>query len=444
MLRSLLSDDSRSASGQPLNFRGVGLGTPRRLGIAGSVIVGVILSGCSSVPDAVNPVAWYKGTVKFFAGEDTPEATAAKPGTPAADRGQPPPGTDRPFPNLSTVPDRPRTTATNDRQQVVEGLVADRDAARYSSEVIRRQSEVVNPLPPPGSALAARSAGPQSAAVPAASPPPSAVAAVAPAAVPAPVPPVAALAPPPTPEPSSPPPLPAASARPLGSPATTVQAPAPLPPPRSPAAAQDRLPTSVEETFRARIAQQQQLPAEAARNSLDAAGGYVPVAAMGFETVEVSSAGVRTGIGSPGFPAVTASLSPPSGLAASPVSLDLPGGSESKVATIVFSDGSSRLGSADTQILRAVSAIYRERGGRVVVVGHASSRTRSTDSARHRQINQQMSAARANAVANALVSLGVPRNVISVVAKADANPMYYEVMPSGEAGNRRAEIYIDS
>jgi flagellar motor protein MotB len=26
---------------------------------------------------------------------------------------------------------------------------------------------------------------------------------------------------------------------------------------------------------------------------------------------------------------------------------------------------------------------------------------------------------------------------------ADEQPVYHEVMPSGEAGNRRAEIYID-
>jgi len=30
-----------------------------------------------------------------------------------------------------------------------------------------------------------------------------------------------------------------------------------------------------------------------------------------------------------------------------------------------------------------------------------------------------------------------------VGAVADNEPVYYEVMPSGEAGNRRAEIYID-
>ena len=115
-----------------------------------------------------------------------------------------------------------------------------------------------------------------------------------------------------------------------------------------------------------------------------------------------------------------------------------------KVATIIFNDGSSRLGSVDKQILRDVMAIQRERGGRLHIVGHASSRTRAMNPSRHNKVNQEMSAARADAIAKALVAMGVPKNLISVVARADADPMYYEVMPTGEAGNRRAEIYIDS
>ena len=125
-------------------------------------------------------------------------------------------------------------------------------------------------------------------------------------------------------------------------------------------------------------------------------------------------------------------------------SMDAPTESAVKVATIVFGDGSSRLGSVDQRILRDVMAIQRERGGHLTIVGHASSRTRTMDPARHRQINQQMSVARAQAIAKALVAMGVPQRDISVSARADADPMYYEVMPTGEAGNRRAEIYIDS
>jgi hypothetical protein len=31
---------------------------------------------------------------------------------------------------------------------------------------------------------------------------------------------------------------------------------------------------------------------------------------------------------------------------------------------------------------------------------------------------------------------------ILVAAVSDAQPMYYEIMPSGDAGNRRTEIYL--
>jgi flagellar motor protein MotB len=77
------------------------------------------------------------------------------------------------------------------------------------------------------------------------------------------------------------------------------------------------------------------------------------------------------------------------------------------------------------------------------VVGHASSRTRNMDPDRHRSVNYQISVERASSVARELTKLGVPSEMIVVSAMADEEPVYREVMPSGETGNRRAEIYID-
>jgi flagellar motor protein MotB len=65
------------------------------------------------------------------------------------------------------------------------------------------------------------------------------------------------------------------------------------------------------------------------------------------------------------------------------------------------------------------------------------------DSGRHRSVNYQISVERASAIARELANLGVPSEMIVVSAMADEQPVYHEVMPSGEAGNRRAEIYID-
>ena len=114
-----------------------------------------------------------------------------------------------------------------------------------------------------------------------------------------------------------------------------------------------------------------------------------------------------------------------------------------RVATILFDDGSTSLGNQETGILQQVAELHRRRGGTVRVVGHASSRTRNMEPDRHRSVNYRLSVERASAVARELAKLGVPGDMIVVSAMADEEPVYHEVMPSGEAGNRRAEIYID-
>ena len=40
--------------------------------------------------------------------------------------------------------------------------------------------------------------------------------------------------------------------------------------------------------------------------------------------------------------------------------------------------------------------------------------------------------------------MGMAPESIIVDARSDSMPLYYEVMPSGEAGNRRAEIYFNN
>ena len=61
---------------------------------------------------------------------------------------------------------------------------------------------------------------------------------------------------------------------------------------------------------------------------------------------------------------------------------------------------------------------------------------------RHELANFNVSFARANAVAQALIGAGVPPERVTVEAVSDDQPIYSEAMPTGEAGNRRAEIYV--
>ena len=49
---------------------------------------------------------------------------------------------------------------------------------------------------------------------------------------------------------------------------------------------------------------------------------------------------------------------------------------------------------------------------------------------------------RANVVARELVRLGIPAQAVFVVALSDSKPLFYEVMPAGDAGNQRVEIYF--
>ncbi|MBL95873.1 MAG: hypothetical protein CFH06_01751 [Alphaproteobacteria bacterium MarineAlpha3_Bin5] len=114
-----------------------------------------------------------------------------------------------------------------------------------------------------------------------------------------------------------------------------------------------------------------------------------------------------------------------------------------KVATILFGSGSSGLGVREKEILADVSQLQKQTGGKVRVVGHSSQRTRDMDPVQHKMTNFRVSVKRANIVASELRRHGVDSEKILIAAVGDAQPIYFEVMPSGEAGNRRAEIYLD-
>jgi flagellar motor protein MotB len=111
---------------------------------------------------------------------------------------------------------------------------------------------------------------------------------------------------------------------------------------------------------------------------------------------------------------------------------------------IYFAHGSAHLNANDRQVLRGIAALNRDRDGSIRVVGHASARTGTADALKHRLANFEMSLKRANAVTAALVDLGVPRERIQTEARGDSQPVYHEFMPTGEAGNRRTEIFLEN
>lgn len=113
------------------------------------------------------------------------------------------------------------------------------------------------------------------------------------------------------------------------------------------------------------------------------------------------------------------------------------------ISTVTFPRGSSRLTAADRRALDDVIKLREQYNGAIRVIGHASSRTQDLDPLRHKLVNFRVSLNRANAVAAALIARGLPADRLFVGAVSDNEPLYYEVMPAGESGNQRAEIYLD-
>lgn len=112
-------------------------------------------------------------------------------------------------------------------------------------------------------------------------------------------------------------------------------------------------------------------------------------------------------------------------------------------AVIPFGHNSARLSARDDAVIRQIVAAAMNSNARVRVVGHASSRTGEQPVSKHLLANLRISADRANVVADRIAALGVPYERIIVEAVGDNQPMYNEAMPSGETGNRRAEIFLE-
>ncbi|MCZ6847689.1 MAG: OmpA family protein [Alphaproteobacteria bacterium] len=114
------------------------------------------------------------------------------------------------------------------------------------------------------------------------------------------------------------------------------------------------------------------------------------------------------------------------------------------VAVIYFGHSSSRLDRKDRAVLRDVVALRRQRGATIRVVGHASAHTAVTDQITHDLTNFEISLKRANSVAAALIALGAARDQVRAEARSDKRPVYHEFMSTGQAGNRRVEIFLEN
>jgi len=119
------------------------------------------------------------------------------------------------------------------------------------------------------------------------------------------------------------------------------------------------------------------------------------------------------------------------------------GGPSQAPFSVYFGHGKTGLTEEDRSNLAEVKSALDAYGSQLRVVGHASSRTADLALPQHKMANFDVSMRRAEAVAAELTRQGIDPARIIVEARGEAEPVYYEAMPAGEAGNRRVEIYVE-
>lgn len=107
-------------------------------------------------------------------------------------------------------------------------------------------------------------------------------------------------------------------------------------------------------------------------------------------------------------------------------------------ASIPFASGSTRLSPSDLAKIAAAADAYRGRGGRVRLVGHASSESGGGSASEQMIANWEISQARANVVADALIAGGVAAGDVQIEAVGDG-----AAAGGSGAAYRRVDIYIE-
>ncbi len=426
------------------------------LRVAAAVAVSVSASACSilpsapSVPDWVDPTTWF--------GDDS--STAAN------DSGQ--------TPDLANLPDRPAASTPDEQRQVAESLADDRSNTKYSADALRGGTEPAAPPPPvvaPSEVASAMESipaaessrarrqdarapveqpraphvdqsvaqAPIGPAMPGTLPSPgrstrvaSAVEPVESAVAPAPV--QSAAMPPPGMQPAVPP-LPAVPQQ-VASIAPSDAALGFKPsaaPPLDPSVSQ-----FVAQPILQRYRQTAALAGLASTGPVVATASNRPIKLRERRAAEMGEGGPETMTG-----AVVANLDAVQPATSTPSVYANPQGLPA--TAVVFFPGDSIYLNAEARAqVKAAAEQFNARGGQgyVRVVGHSSSRTADMPVERHLEVIFRKSQDRAKAVVQELIRDGVPASKVLMEAVGDSQPVYYESMPKGEDGNRRAEIFL--
>ncbi len=411
----------------------------RTLAFVNVVVLGS-LTACSSVPDAVNPAEWYRSTVDMLSSDDSLEEN----GTQTAQSGSVP-GEDDTFPDINSVPTNTKTIGSDDTGS---GLIADPNKPEYANSIARQTNDGVAPVseaPAPAPEIVMETAQADLQSAPPAQPVAPVIAASETISAP--------TTPPAEPEIATEmtqlaPQAPQASLATLSNP-LVIQAGV-LPSGET----YDQYRTRLMAGLNQQAASYTPSPTSAVINPNVQTPSYnvtsnVTSANYSSDTVLISSTGIRntgqyTGAQSSGIQMAQGTSRNGFTQITNQNGRPMLSANASRIATVHFSNGSSNLDANDRSVLRKVIALQKQNGGIIQIIGHASSRTRAMDPVRHKMVNFQVSVSRADSIANAMVQLGAQKNNIMIGAVSDTQPLYFEVMPTGEAGNRRAEIYIGS
>jgi outer membrane protein OmpA-like peptidoglycan-associated protein len=407
-------------------------------------------NAASSVGDAVGGVVAALDPTTWFGGNDTP------PPTPASD-------TDASTsPDLANLPARPQTATPAQQQAAAQSLAADGAQARYSADALRAGTEAAAAPPPaadiPPSAQIAANNAPPSAQGPSAqiadnNAPPSAQAAppsAQPTAAPAPpaaAPPSAALAQGTAAVPTGQAPVQTASIAPsrAAAPPPGAEPAVPANTPVRGAAIGSVNPSDAALGFRpssappldASINQWVSAPIVARYRQTASNAGVAPAATPAVPAVPAKGGAVFSDSGDVVANLDAISTGPAGSIAA------MNGGAAPTAVVYFPGDGTTLSTAAKTAVKNAVTQFKSMGGaGSIRVVGHASSRTANMPVEKHLELIFDKSQQRANAVAQELIHEGIPADRVLIEAVGDSQPVYYESMPQGEEGNRRAEIFV--
>ena len=375
--------------------------------------VGDVMGGAVA---ALDPTTWF--------GDDTAPTETATNDTNASTS-----------PDLANLPSRPATSSPAQQQATAQSLAADGAQARYSADNLRAGTEAAA-APPPSAADIPPSAQLAANAPPSAQPPSA-------------QPPSAQPAPPPTAAPS----------------AALAQGTAAVPTPGAATRTAAIAPTRAAPPPGAEPAVPANTPVRGGnvrgQAMSDAAFGFRPSSAPPLDAninqwvaapivARYRQTASNAGVAAAAVPAV-----PPKGGAAAangPVMANLdavstgPGGMAGGTpsAVVMFAGDGVTLSAAAKNEVKLAAAQYRSSGGSasIRVVGHASSRTGNMPVEKHLELIFEKSQQRANAVAQELIHDGVPADRVLIEAVGDSQPVFYESMPQGEEGNRRAEIFV--